>query len=209
MFHLVVIFFVATSSALVTCLGVRLAVRLSRRTVATVSISAVVLFGVFLAFSPYNLVFSNLAVLIAVICVGSGIGLLLNTKPALVSFAVVASVADIISVTGGITKSLSESYHEGASNLLLNLSVSCVLDGKVQQVIGIGDLVICASIMFALYRLGYRGLLVFLGPGSGLLVALSVGLMVGGIFGIPFMAATTFLLLILARTGQSGHPGSQ
>jgi len=50
--------------------------------------------------------------------------------------------------------------------------------------------------------MGYEGMGSFLFPVAGLLVALTVGLLVGGIFGLPFVSAGALLYIAIAsRTG--------
>jgi len=117
---------------------------------------------------------------------------------------VVAGVADILSATGGLTRTLSSAYRDGTSDLLLLLSVSIRFDGRPQQVIGIGDLVVLAALFFALSRLGDRGLGALLAPLAGLAVALVVGVVFGGVAAIPFIAGATLGDLAFARADPSG-----
>lgn len=159
MLKFVVLVVVALVAALVTCVGAGLAERRGRTTVASLSIAAALLFSVVLLLKPNSLVLANITVLVSAVLVGSGLGLLLRTRPALVSFSVVASIADVLSTSGGVTNAVSVAYREGTINLMLLLSVSCPFEGRVQQVIGIDDLMVLAAIFFALRRLGYRGVL--------------------------------------------------
>jgi len=203
MIRITAILLVAFAAALVTYVGARLTARLNRSTVAASGIVAAVLFASFLLLRPHSLALANLTVLTAAIFVGSGLGLLLTTKPALVSFSVVASMADIVSASGGITRTLSDAYREGTGDLLLVLSVSVRLEGSIQQVIGIGDLIILATLFSALGRLGYRGPLALFAPLAGMSVALVVGLISGGVSAIPFIAGTTLCYLALAKAETS------
>jgi len=204
MTRIVAIFVVALAAALAAWFGARLAAQRGRATVAACAVVAALVYALFLNLKPGNLVLTNACVLIVAVLVGSGLGLLLTTKPALVSFCVVAGVADILSATGGLTRTLSSAYRDGTSDLLLLLSVSIRFDGRPQQVIGIGDLVVLAALFFALSRLGDRGLGALLAPLAGLAVALVAGVVFGGVAAIPFIAGATLGDLAFARADPSG-----
>ena len=91
--------------------------------------------------------------------------------------------------------------------LVTYLTVSIPLAGRTVPVLGIGDLLFLAAYFAALRRSGYWALVAFAVPVAGLLVALGVGLAVGGVFGIPFMAAA--VVAWVWRTGRrAGKPSS-
>jgi hypothetical protein len=117
----------------------------------------------------------------------------------LIIFSIAASAADLYSYTRGATARISDNYQDGSSDLLTYLMISLPIEGRIQPLIGIGDLFIISTIYFALVRLAYKGPQLLLAPLSGLLIAIVIGLMVGGIFGIPFIAATTILYMFLAN----------
>jgi len=100
-----------------------------------------------------------------------------------------------------------DNFREGSSDLLRYLVISMPVDESVQPIVGIGDFFIISAICFALARLGYNQSQLLLAPLSGLLLAIVVGLLVGGIFAIPFIAATTIVYVYwqepLQANGQS------
>ena len=136
--------------------------------------------------------------LLSMIC-GSVIGLLLKTTGSLFFFCIAASIADIVSFFGGPTSKLLDAYREGSNHLLVYLSISLPVAGRMQPVIGIGDLIILAAIYFSLSRLGYRGFLTAVIPLSGLIFALVIGLITGSIFAIPFIALSTTIFISTRR----------
>ena len=109
-----------------------------------------------------------------------------------------------ISYLGGVTAALSHAFQHG-SNLLPYLCLSFPVHGRLRPVVGIGDLVVITAVYLALRRLGHNGLLAFTGPFAGLALALAIGLLIGGVFAIPFIAATTsaYLWFVRARPPSS------
>lgn len=189
MTRIVTIFLVALAAAILMYFGVQLTARIRRPTaVAAVSLGVIALYCVYLMAGKHDLIISNIVVVITSILVGSGLGLLLGSKPAFLSFCAVASIADIISTTTGPTKTISQAYHKSGSELMLLLSISFQMENRIQQIIGIGDLTILAAIFYSLHRLGYRATTALVAPLLGLLTALVIGLFTGGVFGIPFIA---------------------
>ncbi len=141
---------------------------------------------------------ADVVVLVVAVALGSSLGLLIDSRVALASFCLAASVADVVSFYTGPTAELLERYRSGANDLLLYLCLSLPIQDTLRPIIGIGDLFILAAIYFVFHRLGHRGVAAFAAPVAGLLVALGVGVAVGGIFGVPFVAATTLAYLWLA-----------
>lgn len=184
------------ASVLVYTISRQLA-KLTSRSVAIGAVASFGLYGLFLFMKPDNWILIDVVVLCIGAIGGSGVALFLNSKPSLITFLIVASAADLYSFTQGATSRISDSYQDGSSDLLTYLVISLPTEGQLQPLIGIGDLFIVSSICFALVRLGYVGAQVLLAPLSGLLLAIVIGLMVGGVFGIPFIAATTILYLVL------------
>jgi hypothetical protein len=160
-----------------------------------------------LALHPSSLILSNALVL------GSAIGggvLIYRTVPtpgALMALAVAASVADIISFTVGPTRWLLDPASGELWEGLPYLTVSLPMAERTVPVIGIGDLLLFAGFFLGLRRLGPGRIVSFTTLACGLLVALWVGLIRGGAFGIPFMAVGVFLLLAPSiRAGGKGEP---
>ena len=103
-----------------------------------------------------------------------------------------AAAADVISFLFGPTRFLLESGPR-AGGYARYLAVGFeTLDG-VALVVGFGDLVFMGVFTLALWRLGAVRVAGFAAPATGLLVALAVGLAVGGTVGIPLAATPTIL----------------
>lgn len=160
---------------------------------------AVALYAVLLVVRPANTSITNAAVLLTALLVGSFLGKLLVSPSALVSFCITAAVADIVSSLVGATAKLSQGFETGASALLQYLSLSFSVHGSLRPIVGISDLIIMTAIYFALRRTGQTGWLAFAAPAAGLLLALAVGLLVGGIAALPFIATTTVVYILLIR----------
>ncbi len=188
-------FFVVVVSTALVYLGALWTSRLEARLLLVLALAGACLYASVLAVGPLNAVLGSLVVLVVGTLVGSCLGLLLTTRAALVSFIVVAAIADVVSSTSGVTERLSQAHRQGTSHLLQALCVSVPVDGRLRPIVGIGDLVILGATYFALTRLGLRATPAFLAPLAGLLVALVVGLRVGGVFAIPFIAVGTLALL--------------
>lgn len=77
--------------------------------------------------------------------------------------------------------------------MLQYLCLSLPVQGRMVLIVGIGDLLVLAAIYSALRRLGNTGVWAFSAPLAGLLLAVLVGLLAGGTFAIPFIAATTLV----------------
>jgi hypothetical protein len=183
------------AASILTFLLSRHTARFANRKVIVLAIATFTLYGVFLFLMPENWMLINLVVVSVAGIGGSGLGLFLNTRPSLIIFCVAASAVDIYSVTQGPTSALVENYKTGTSDLLRYFVVSMPIDGRTVPLVGIGDFFILSAIYFALMRLGYEKSQILLVPLLGLLLAIIVGLQVGGIFAIPFIAATTIAYL--------------
>ena len=79
------------------------------------------------------------------------------------------------------------------------LTISVPVQGNIVPVVGIGDLFILGGIYFSLKKLNYSDWESILVPMSGLLLALIVGLLFGGVFAIPFIALTVTLYIVYKK----------
>lgn len=156
-----------------------------------------------------NVLLADLAVLASALVLGSGLGSMLRGSVGLGSFCITAAIVDVVSSHSGATARIVEGYRRGTSNLLQVLSLSAPVGGRVRPIVGIGDIVVLACIYFALRRLGHRGALAFAAPLSGLLLAVVVGLVVGGAPALPFVAATTLAYLWLAARQRKSVAGAR
>ena len=191
-------------AAIVLFLGSRYTSALRAPVLLTSTAFVVVAYGAVLALRPPGLLISNGAVLVVALLLGSSLGTLFNGHVGLISFLVAAAVADVCSYLGGVTAALSHAFQHG-SNLLPYLCLSFPVHGRLRPVVGIGDLVVITAVYLALRRLGHNGLLAFTGPFAGLALALAIGLLIGGVFAIPFIAATSsaYLWFVRARPPSS------
>jgi len=73
----------------------------------------------------------------------------------------------------------------------------------VRPIVGIGDLAILAALFTGFSDVGFRGWLPFVVPLIGLLLALGVGLLVGGTPALPFIAGTTVVYVLWRRKQKS------
>jgi hypothetical protein len=148
---------------------------------------------------PASLVASNLAVFavsaVAAVFLGRG----LRAERAIVAFSIAASIGDIVSFTLGPTRRLLRDAARGTGSLLSYLTLSIPLGKQVVPVIGIGDLLILGVLFVALGQIGTAAQIRFAVPTAGLLIALGVGLIAGGAFGIPFMASAVVVYFYARR----------
>ncbi len=167
-----------------------------------VAITATVTFAfyaMFLFYRPEGWLLIDIIILLVAGIGGAGLGLFISSKPSLITFVIVAGAVDIFSVKGGVTSKLVENYKNGTSDLLNYLVISIPIDNSLKPIVGIGDYFILAAVCFAMIRLGYTKPQLLAAPLSGLLIALIVGLVVGGIYAIPFIALTTVLYATLVK----------
>lgn len=122
-----------------------------------------------------------------------------RTPGSLVALAVTASVVDIVSFTGGPTQFLLDAGSDSISEALRYLAVSMSVDGELIAVVGIGDLLIFGVLFLGLRGHGHPWRLVWTVLTFGLLVALLVGLLRGGAFGIPVTAIGAIALTYRRR----------
>jgi len=131
-------------------------------------------------------------------CVLLGRGI--KTAPSIVSFSIAASIADIVSFNWGPTHYLVKTAGQlDAASPLNLLAFSIVLKGNIYPVVGLGDFVFIGIYFLALRQIGAGSWAQFIIPTAGLLGALVVGILVGGIYAIPFMAAVVIGYLFFSH----------
>jgi hypothetical protein len=69
------------------------------------------------------------------------------------------------------------------------MAFSIVFKGSICPIVGLGDFIFIGIYFIALRQIGAGSWAQFIIPTAGLLGALVVGVLVGGIYAIPFMAA--------------------
>ena len=165
----------------------------------TLTLVALALYAAVLMARPANSLITNATVLLVALFVGSLLGRLFVNPSALVSFCITAAIVDIISSQVGATAKLSHDFQTGSSALLQYLSLSFNVHEQLRPIVGLSDLIIITAIYFALRQAGHVGLAAFAAPVTGLLLALAVGLLLGGFAALPFIAATTVAFVMLTR----------
>ncbi len=178
------------------CFSVALLARLSRRARLGFLLGVLAVHGLLLATRPAQLVLSNAVVVASSAAVALALGAGLRDQRSLISFAITASVADIISFAIGPTRALLDRFGGSTGTLVTYLALTLPWQGRRLPVVGIGDLVLLGVFFLAVRQLGFGAAVSWAPPTVGLLVALAVGLLVGGVFGIPFMTAAVIALLI-------------
>lgn len=202
------IFFVTILSTLVVYFGVNQVIKLKGKELWWVVVPGLLSYAVLLVWQPENLWFSNIGVLTAAVLAGSLIGRQLGNSTSLIVFSITAALVDIFSFSGGLTKKIIDSYEQGQNLLLRFLTISIPLKGKIVPLVGLGDLLIMGAIFYVLLKLKYPGWQCLLVPLAGLLLAVVVGLITGGVFGLPFIAAAVIAFLVY-KTHKAGGARSQ
>lgn len=169
-------------------LGVLAVARLSARTSGWVAAPVLALYAVMCVVRPPVLWLSDALVFGAAVMAATLIARGIGSAGALVAFAITAGIADFVSFSFGVTKMILAANRSGGG-LLRYLAISVPLpDGRIAPIVGIGDLIILGVLMAVMRKLGW-GRASLLVPAGGLAAALAVGLAVGGIYAVPFMAA--------------------
>jgi len=185
--------------ALLEFAGVALASRLPRRQSWILGSSILVIYAGLLCWRPPELLVSNSIVMVVAVVAGCLLGGSLTSVPAIRYFSVAASIGDMVSFTLGPTRVLLDRFGGQSGSVVQYLTVGLFFRHRLIPMIGIGDLIFLGAYMVALRTLGHAGLVQVLVPLAGLLGALFVGLLVGGVFGIPFMAVAVVGYLTLDR----------
>ena len=179
--------------------GTKLTRRLPRIWLWSMLSLALIVYAVLLLTQVEAWLISDIAVLLVAILGAAAIGTTLSTSSALIVFCIAAGLVDFFSFSGGLTAKIIADYETGQNLLLQYLSISVPLPGRITPLIGIGDLIILGSVYYALQGLGHNGWRAYLVPLGGLLIALGVGLRIGGVYAIPFIGAATIIFLVMNR----------
>lgn len=188
-------------STVVLFVGVNLLAALQIRDRIWISALAAACYALVISASPVWWLAGDIAVIAFALVAGMLIGNTLRSRIAIVTFCVVAAVVDVLSVSGGITHTIVESYRSGRSDLLINLTIAVPVRDSIRPIVGIGDLIILASLFSGFNRLKHRGLWQFAAPASGLAIALGVGLAIGGAPALPFISGTTLIYVFVRSRG--------
>lgn len=194
------IFGTVTAAAGVEFAAAAALARVARKPLWVTAAAGLAGFAILLWIRPPSLVLGSAAVLAVGALAGAGLGRLYRGREAVVTFAVAAAIADIISVFWGFTGELARSAR-GPGSLLSYLAVSIPMNGTVLFVVGAGDLLFLAYFFTTLREMGVRPGPRFAIPVGGLLAALAFGLATPGPApAIPFMAATVVAYLVITSS---------
>lgn len=163
------------------------------------SVAWLTIHAALLLFRPASFWVSNVCVVGSGIAAAFLIGRTLRATPTVVALAVAASVADVVSFSAGPTRWILNADSAGAPGLLQYLALVLPFSGDATAVMGVGDMLLLGAFAMGLERSTRMPLVSAAAPILGLVVALAVGLSRGGVYGIPFMAAATMLVLVYAR----------
>lgn len=149
-----------------------------------------------LVFPPAPAFVSNALILAGAVGLGYFLSHFLASKANLIAFCVAAGAVDYLSFSGGLTAKIISLARSGEPDLFKHLVIYWPRGGAMTALIGLGDLVVLGSIFSALLEMKRPGWLAFAVPVVGLALALLTGLQIGGVWGIPFIAAATVLYLL-------------
>ncbi len=198
--NLVIIFGVIIAVCVLLFFGGKLTDKLSRTARLIALAAGIVAYVVLILTRMAVWELSDALILVIAILAGAYIGDSMRLRPALITFCIVVAVVDFVSSLGGLTAKIIGDYQHGQNLMLLYLSVSVPLVSRqVAPIVGIGDVITLASIYTSMRRIGYSDWIVFLTPTLGLVLAVVVGLLVGGIYALPFVSAATILLLLVKK----------
>jgi hypothetical protein len=203
--NLVWIFAVLFLSAALIFLGIRLSERIPSQWRIAAALLLAALFLLLFLLRIYHWTAADILILLLSIAAGKVIGGIVKSRQALAVFCITLAVMDLLSFYFGPAASLISNYRNGNRLALQFLSLSVPLGGEVQPIMGIGDTMTLASVYAALIGLRVPAGRSFLIPLAGLSAALAVGLAVGGICALPFLAAAVILYLAVpARAAPGG-----
>lgn len=198
------IYLIIFVAILVACLlvfaGTLLATKLNRLPLFSATALVLVIYLAFYLLQVRNWVVLSGLVLVTAVLVGACIGRTVSSETALVALCTAAAVADLVSFSFGLTHVILSSYAGGRSRLLLYLTFSVPIRSHVVPLVGIGDFIILGAIFPGLRKLGYTLSEAFLAPVTGLMIAVMVGLLVNGIFALPFIAGAVIGYILIKRT---------
>lgn len=164
---------------------------------AAAAYAAVVVFGV------RQWAVRDVVLLAATALAGSALARTMNGRAGIAAFSIVAAAVDAVSFYAGPMHAILNA--DRSSMNLLQYLVLVVPTGRgLVGVVGFGDLAVMTALYAALFRAGLGSAAAFLFPFGGLMLALVVGLLVGGAPALPFIAGGTLALLVSTQAKRSG-----
>lgn len=145
----------------------------------------------------YNFIIIDMIIIITAIVGGILVSKYIGDKNTFIIFLIVAATVDYFSFSGGLTNKIISSYNEGQSNLLNYIAVSIPQNNGFTPVVGIADIYIISIILTYLIKQNYGKLFQYFVPLVGLYTALTFGILLGGIYAIPFFSIVTIFFVII------------
>ncbi len=161
--------------------------------------SALFVYLLLIILAPGNIISGNLVLLIAASALSVSAGNLLKTYPAIIAFIVAATLADIISFEYWPAHQIVDAARAsgwGHAPLINFMSISFVMNDRIIPVVGAGDFFILGVFFIVLAQINASKLLQFFLPVSGLVLALTIGILTGALFAIPLMSFPVLIYLI-------------
>lgn len=187
--------------------GARLVAPLCTKKLAVALALAVAGAAVLIALDPTSLFVTNLLVGTAGLLGGALIGRHIPSLKVLAVALVLAAGADCASFLFGPTHLAMQAAGTGMAPMMAYLSISVPIHERLYSVIGLGDLWIFTACVAATRRLGWPERAAILAPLTGVLAAVAVGLAVGPVPALPFLAAAVLACLGLRRSNGLLLPG--
>ena len=138
-----------------------------------------------------NVWLSSGVVILASVMGAMVIGSFNRSRGSVVVFLVTAAVVDWFSFSGGLTRWIIDSGGAGNMLLLQYLTVALPEGGRVQYLIGIGDLIVSGATGLSLFRLGYPALRTGIVIMFAVLSSVVLALVIRGIPALPMVALMT------------------
>ena len=156
-------------------------------------------YALLLIWQPDGIWLSNASAVIVGGCLGFLLSRLLTSSAAVIAFLLTATVVDLLSFSGGFTDEILQAYRSGESELLRFLAVFVNSEGGTRAVIGVGDLVILTASYLGFQRATASEVEPAFWLLGGLSAGLALGLLVGGLPGVPFVAAGALFFVARRR----------
>jgi hypothetical protein len=199
-----VITLAGTTAVIVAALAIERGARTAVKPLVWMSVA---LYALALILRPSAWWMSDAAVLIA----ATGGTLLLSpglrSQGSVITFLVVATVADLVSFSGGVTRWIVDDYQSGSGTLLLYLTLTAPMGGRILPIVGIGDLVVAGTAALALARLRFGLPTLLLAISGGLVAALAYGIQFRGAPAVPFITLVLGIVVWYRRFhGEAPNP---
>jgi presenilin-like A22 family membrane protease len=173
--------------SVVTLLVARSLAALEKPRATLIAAALCVAFLGLLLWRPENLWVSNTGVVLGGAAAGLLLSRILGSKGSVVAFLVAAAVVDLISFWRGPTDALLRAFEAGGPSLLTYMAGILHLEESRFAVVGIGDLLILSAAYLGLRAHTGREVAPALWLLVGLLIAVGIGIPLGGMPGIPFV----------------------